>query len=92
MEFKATIEGRDSPIILKGRTAWALYQLMTAGLRGISTVANPAPRLSAYVHSLREIGIIIDTVPEKHGGDFPGIHGRYVLRSKVSALSSGGVA
>lgn len=84
MKFKAKIEGRDAPIILTGRTAWALKQLQTAGLKGISTVDRPAPRWSAYVWALRQKGICIDTLRERHGGDFPGSHGRYVLRSAVA--------
>ena len=84
MKFRAEIEGRDSPIILNGRNAWALHQLMAAGLAGVSTVERPAPRWSSYVSNLRQKGIIIDTIMEPHGGDYPGNHGRYILRSAVA--------
>lgn len=84
MKFKAKIEGRDAPITLNGRTAWALQQLMTAGLKGVSTVERPAPRWSSYVAALRDKGINIDTVMDPHGGAYPGRHGRYVLRSAVA--------
>ena len=84
MKFKAKIEGREDPTILTGRTAWALQQLMIAGVRGVCTVDRLAPRLSGYVARLREKGITIDTLIEERGGEFPGRHGRYVLRSAVA--------
>ncbi|MXQ08041.1 hypothetical protein GQ651_09315 [Alphaproteobacteria bacterium GH1-50] len=83
MKLSVTIEGYDSPIALKGRTAWALQQLIIAGSTGVSTVDRPAPRWSAYVEKLRKKGIHVDTKWERHGGAFPGRHGVYVLRSVV---------
>ncbi|MFZ3580768.1 winged helix domain-containing protein [Loktanella sp. DJP18] len=70
-------------IYVKGRDKWALGQLIGAGNRGCTPIENPAPRWSAYVFNLREIGVQIDTVHEPHGGDFSGLHGRYILRSRV---------
>ena len=70
-------------VTLKGRDAWALLQLMTAGEKGCTPMDNPGPRWSAYVHNLRNLGIRIETVHEHHGGAFKGVHGRYVLRSSV---------
>ena len=66
---------------LEGRTAWALNTLLKAGGRGVTSSEHPAPRLSTYVVALRALGLNIETVREKHGGDFPGYHGRYVLLS-----------
>lgn len=84
-------EGDAFRIVVKGRTRWALEEMRKAGLRGITSVENPAPRLAAYVHCLRELGVEIDTVTEPHDGDFPGHHGRYVLRSGVAPDWKGGV-
>ena len=36
----------------------------------------------------RKHGLAIETVHEKHRGDFPGRHGRYVLRSAVEIIAS----
>jgi hypothetical protein len=38
---------------------------------------------------LRKFGFVIETVPERHGGNFPGNHARYVLRSRVVILDHG---
>ena len=70
-------------ISLKGREAWALDQLMEAGVKGCTPIANPAPRWSAYVFDLRERGVPIETIHEPHGGEFSGTHGRYILRAQV---------
>ena len=75
------------PIVLSGRNAWALSCLLRAGSRGFTSLGEPAPRLAAYVHVLRSRhGIEIETLREKHGGDFPGSHARYVLLSSVEIL------
>lgn len=79
-------------IIVKGRDRWALEELRKAGLDGITSYTNPAPRLSAYIHNLRELGVEIETITEPHDGDFPGHHGRYVLRSGVARDWKGGAA
>lgn len=68
---------------LAGREAWTLDRLAEAGRRGVAPIERPAPRWSAYVRQLRLAGVPIDTVREKHGGDFPGRHGRYFLRAVV---------
>jgi hypothetical protein len=44
---------------------------------------HPGPRWSGWVHDLRKLGFMIETVREPHSGDFPGQHARYVLRSPV---------
>ena len=70
-------------LIKQKRVQWALRELVEAGPRGCTPFDNPAPRWSAYVFNLRELGLDIETVHEGHGGDFPDSHGRYVMRSKV---------
>lgn len=80
--------GTERELILDGRKAWALAELISAGPAGCTPIDNPAPRWSAYVHKLRhEYGLTIDTVHEPHGGDFPGTHARYVLRTPVRLAS-----
>lgn len=71
------------PFTVSGRIAWALEQLIGAGSRGCTLVTHPAPRWSHYVHMLRKGGIEIETVREPHGGPFPSMHARYVLRSHI---------
>ena len=69
---------------VKGRVAWALRHLIEAGSRGCTPIDTPGPRWSAYVHSLRQEGISVETFHETHGGPFSGHHARYVLKSKVT--------
>jgi hypothetical protein len=77
-------EGRKLSLnAVKGRVAWALDRLIAAGPKGCTPISEPGPRWSAYVHVLREQGVAIETVRERHGGDYPGPHGRYVLRCDV---------
>jgi hypothetical protein len=71
---------------LKGREAWTLAHLIGAGETGIIPLDRPAPRWSAYVHSLRKRGLEIDTVDEPHAGPYSGTHGRYVLRTSLEML------
>ena len=75
--------GEPFTIEAKGREAWALDRLRWAGPKGCTPIEQPAPRWSAYVHTLRGRGVPIETVTEPHGGEFAGTHGRYVLRAKV---------
>lgn len=70
-------------IRVKGRVRWALDRLLAAGRMGCTPITEPAPRWSAYVFELRSLGVHIETIHEKHAGDFPGTHARYVLRAKV---------
>lgn len=85
MKLTARIETGETrqTLHLRGRQAWALMELLKAGETGITSRQNPAPRISAYVHSLRRKGVSIDTDWEKHGGTYPGEHGVYRLRSAV---------
>ena len=78
---------------LTGRDAWALAELVRAGKKGVTPLDAPGPRWSAYVHKLRhEHSLIIETVNEPHGGDYAGIHARYVLKTPVRILDDLGVA
>ena len=82
--YRITPEGGyPFAIYVKGRDAWALDQLRTAGAKGCTPIEQPAPRWSGYVHRLRNLGVPIETLHEPHGGEFSGLHGRYVLRALV---------
>jgi hypothetical protein len=69
-----------------GRFAWTLLQLHRAGDAGITSLENPAPRLSHYVYGLRRDGLAIETTYENHGGDFAGRHGRYRLVTLIEVV------
>lgn len=64
---------------LDGRLGWTMAHLAQAGANGITTIEHPAPRWSAYVHSLRKMGIQINTQMEAHDGTYPGQLARYRL-------------
>jgi hypothetical protein len=82
------LDGTVVVITVKGRDKWALDQLIDAGSRGCTPIQNPAPRWSAYVFNLRKMGVQIDTNFEAHGGEFSGLHGRYILRSAVLPIEA----
>ena len=87
------IEGESREIVLMGRDRWALEMLMLAGPRGITAIEMNGPRLHAYIFDLRhEHGLSIVREDEPHGGDFPGHHGRYFLKSKVARKTAQAVA
>jgi hypothetical protein len=69
-----------------GRFAWALLQLHRAGQTGITSLENPAPRLSHYIFGLRRDGLAIATEYEDHGGAFSGRHGRYRLTTPIEIV------
>jgi hypothetical protein len=77
-------------VIVRGREAWALLALLAASERGCTPIENPGPRWSGYVHDLRKLGFVIETIRERHGGPFAGEHARYVLRSPVAVLDQDG--
>lgn len=91
MRQKLTIAARILPdgatIKVVGRDAWALRNLVMAGTRGCTPIDNPAPRWAHYTWKLRRAGFVIETIDEKHGGQFAGSHARYVLRSQVEIVS-----
>lgn len=86
IRIKARLEPEGIPVTVKGRDAWTLRQLLNAGSHGITSMTNPAPRLSGYVFKLRRAGFAIETKHEAHGGSFPGSHARYVLHSQPEIL------
>ena len=65
-----------------GRAAWALKRLKKAAAASCAVFDIRAPRWSSYVHRLRKLGLVIDTVREGHRDRFPGHHARYVLRRR----------
>jgi Winged helix domain len=74
--------GKNGRVVtLRGRDAWALLALQAANDSGCTSIDNPGPRWSGYVHKLRRAGITVETIREPHGGPFPGQHARYVLRA-----------
>ena len=81
-------DGRDGPseYIVKGRDLWALHELEKAGAGGVTSINCPGPRWSAYIYNLRVLGLDIETVRERHGGEYPGTHARYVLHTPVSVI------
>jgi hypothetical protein len=79
-------DGHSSVLTINGRDEWALQQLMNAGAKGCTPKDNPAPRWSGYVFNLRQMGLDIETVHERHGGEFPGMHARYVLHSFIEVV------
>jgi hypothetical protein len=73
---------------LKGREALTLAHLIGAGETGIIPLDRPAPRWSAYVHTLRKRGLDISTVDEPHAGPYSGTHGRYILHTSLEVLKT----
>lgn len=85
MNIHVTLKGGEQSrsFILKGRIGQTFQHLHCAGQVGITTLQNPALRLSTYIHSLRKMGFEITTEREPHGGKYPGHHARYRLESIV---------
>jgi hypothetical protein len=81
--------GKPFEIVVTGRVPWALVQLVTPGGIGCTPVQHPVSRWSGYIFHLRQLGEEIETLTQNHGGDFPGHHGRYVLRCKVTRKGGG---
>jgi hypothetical protein len=79
-------DGEDVRIITpRGRDAWALGELITAGADGCTPLDNPGLRWSHYVFKLKRVyGLNVETITEMHGGEYAGKHARYVLRSRVA--------
>jgi hypothetical protein len=73
---------------LKGREAWTLAHLIWAGETGVIPLDRPAPRWSAYVHTLRKRSLDIITIDEPHAGPYSGTHGRYILRTPLQVLKT----
>lgn len=76
-----------------GRAGWFLRKLIGFGKRGCTPADFPAGlRLAHYAYLLRREGLIIETEHEAHGGDYPGHHARYRLRTEVTEIAAEGVA
>jgi hypothetical protein len=92
MKITVTLNLSEQPrmLNLKGRSGWAMVQLVESGATGVTPFTRPAPRWSAYVFDLRELGIPIETIREPHKGNYPGLHARYVLScdAEVQVLGS----
>ena len=87
------VGAKDGPrVMLLGRNAWAVLQLIAAGPQGVTPIEHVGPRWSAYVYKLRKAGIAVVTIRETHGGQFPGHHARYALAVPVFIEEPGGVA
>jgi hypothetical protein len=84
IEMTLLFDGQQLQII--GREAWMLDLLMTRGDKGVTTIEVPGARMSHYVMKLRRMGLVIETVDERHSGPFAGSHGRYLLRSPITVL------
>jgi hypothetical protein len=93
LTIRVRIGDDDGPVAtVRGREAWALLALRAAGEHGCTPIDTPGPRWSGYVHDLRKLGIVIETIHEPHTGNFPGTHARYVLRSRVTVVEKVGEA
>lgn len=87
LEITARFLPDGQSFTVTGRDAFALDELLAAGLKGCTPITRPAPRWSAYVHALRtERGLNIETVTEPHAGQFAGHHAKYILRSPVEVI------
>lgn len=87
LEMRIQIGDGGPVVTLRGRDAWALRELKAANDNGVTPIDNPGPRWSAYVHNLRRLGLVIETIRETHSGPFPGQHARYRLCSPVTVLA-----
>lgn len=73
-------EGRFFRLVVNGRVRWALEQLILAGTLGCCSINPPGLRWPAYIHSLRKLGVEVETKIRPYGGG----HAEYLLKSKVS--------
>jgi len=88
----AFINGGPFRIIVTGRVRWELDLLCSRGATGLTSFDTLARRLSAYVHSRRELGVEIDTLNGQNEGDYQGNHGRCVPRPGAQVDWKGGAA
>ncbi len=85
--IEMTVRLGDQIIVLPGREAWAMENLIRQGAKGCTPIDVPGPRWSSYVHKLRRRGFIIESVTEMHEGAYAGKHCRYILHSEVVVVS-----
>jgi hypothetical protein len=85
--LRARIGGESGAVkAFKGRAAWALDRLVSAGQSGCTPIDQPAPRWSPYIFLLRRDGVDVETIHENHGGAYAGHHARYLLRTSVEII------
>jgi hypothetical protein len=72
-----------APLKLTARAEWFLEKLIAAGAEGVTTASYPGVRISDCLFKLRRAEVDVATEYERHGGEFQGSHGRFILRSKV---------
>jgi hypothetical protein len=86
-QLTVQIGGTEGAILtFRDRLAWALLSLIEAGEAGVAPLERPAPRWSRYVSNLRQKGLGIETVLERHGGPYASRRGRYILRSPIEII------
>lgn len=83
------LQGETVNLTVTGRNLWALKQLIEAGPNGCTPITHIGPRWSAYVFNLRELGVQIETLHERHDGPYSGTHARYILQSRVTCVQGG---
>lgn len=86
LKVSARVLPDGKPIVVQGRDAWMLQELIGRGERGCSSLEYPGRRISHYVLKLRRAGFVIETADERHEGAWGGIHGRYRLQGEVEVL------
>ena len=87
IDYPLLSERREIEVV--GRFAQTLKALVDAGEKGVTALdlSSWAVRLSHYIYILRgKHGLVIETIQERHEGEFPGKHGLYVLRSQVEII------
>ncbi len=82
-------DGNERAIVAVGRPAWLLDSLIHAGEKGVTPIEASAGgwcvRCSHYCHILRRRhGLLIETVDERHGPPFAGIHSPLRCRGGAS--------
>ena len=84
--FESVLHGPQE-VALGGRNRWLLRRLIGCGGRGLTAAELPAGvRVSALIHNLRREGIPIVSETERHTGEYPGNHVRYVLETRVREI------
>ena len=76
-----------TPIKVPKRAMFLLDALVKAGASGVTTIEFPGVRVSAGILHLRRAGVDVQTIYERHSGEFAGRHGRFVLRSSVEPIT-----
>lgn len=74
-------------MLLPKRAMWFLGELVKVGAAGVTTIDYPGVRVGDCILKLRKAGVDVQTIYEPHDGEFPGRHGRYILRSRVELLA-----